>query len=532
MLVASTRHTVTQSEQQWLPLVSRFLISSIEANLFRIWQKAPRSWNEFQVVSSQLYSLHEAMEMLKAAEKMRSRIQRIELENSNVTVTTEKQAREMDAPGEELLSAGVDVVDAALEQTPGETREDAAAMPSHSGLMKRAAELSKMRMQDDSYKVEVEKYKKLYLKELRSNNALLSLLQNRPCQSPERSSANLEEELQWSTSAVVALGGPHPQMAHLTRSSMEPQGNVPHTPKGPEAGYEFPETPRSWSEDRKRVKRELVDSVRSLLCALHREARRTKELETELTEMKKIFNMPPKKGHGCEGKGHRLHEVSKASQAEMRVPVTMLRLEGEAATEENLVCIRENPSASLTQMKLEMKKIESAIAEVNTQEYLVKKELEVIKQLYRAELAQIDSMSLEMIFPGIEIIAISFTSKLECNTQSQRRAHFEPFSRQVTYFYEKEEPLDGSSQGGEGTGDSLRCSEWQSDAEADVTGNCKLQLIEILIGAEYSGLATFWGLEELSEMGTDVVDHLSRAVATVLCDPELRADLYLLLFWT
>lgn len=46
-------------------------------------------------------------------------------------------------------------------------------------------------------------------------------------------------------------------------------------------------------------------------------------------------------------------------------------------------------------MELEMKRIESAIAEVNTQECLVKKELDVIKQLYRGELEHIDSVSLE-----------------------------------------------------------------------------------------------------------------------------------------
>lgn len=58
------------------------------------------------------------------------------------------------------------------------------------------------------------------------------------------------------------------------------------------------------------------------------------------------------------------------------------------------VCSRDSTSF-LTQMELEMKRIESAIAEVNTQECLVKKELDVIKQLYRGELEHIDSVSLE-----------------------------------------------------------------------------------------------------------------------------------------
>lgn len=70
--------------------------------------------------------------------------------------------------------------------------------------------------------------------------------------------------------------------------------------------------------------------------------------------------------------------------------------QGEAAAAENLECARETRRASfLTQMELEMKRIKSAIAEVNTQECLVKKELDAIKQLYRGELEHIDSVSLE-----------------------------------------------------------------------------------------------------------------------------------------
>ena len=44
-------------------------------------------------------------------------------------------------------------------------------------------------------------------------------------------------------------------------------------------------------------------------------------------------------------------------------------------------------------MELEMKSIKSAIAEVSTQECLVKRELEVMKHLYRGELEHIDSVS-------------------------------------------------------------------------------------------------------------------------------------------
>ena len=69
--------------------------------------------------------------------------------------------------------------------------------------------------------------------------------------------------------------------------------------------------------------------------------------------------------------------------------------QGEATTAENLGSVRETSSASfLTQMELKMKSIRSAIAEVSTQECLVKKELDVIKQLYRGELEHLDSMSL------------------------------------------------------------------------------------------------------------------------------------------
>lgn len=57
----------------------------------------------------------------------------------------------------------------------------------------------------------------------------------------------------------------------------------------------------------------------------------------------------------------------------------------------------ENPSASvLTQMELEIKDIEAAISEENTQELLVKRELEVWKKLYRGEIEQIDGMPLEL----------------------------------------------------------------------------------------------------------------------------------------
>lgn len=57
----------------------------------------------------------------------------------------------------------------------------------------------------------------------------------------------------------------------------------------------------------------------------------------------------------------------------------------------------ENPSAAvLTQMELEMKDIEAAISEENTQELLVKRELEVWKKLYRGEIEQIDGMPLEL----------------------------------------------------------------------------------------------------------------------------------------
>lgn len=63
--------------------------------------------------------------------------------------------------------------------------------------------------------------------------------------------------------------------------------------------------------------------------------------------------------------------------------------------------VRETPRASfLTAMEHEMKRIKSAIAEANTQERLVKKELAVMKQLYRGELGQIDSMWLEVCQGG------------------------------------------------------------------------------------------------------------------------------------
>ncbi|XP_076794945.1 ankyrin repeat domain-containing protein 26 [Arvicanthis niloticus] len=348
-----------------------------------------KTWNE----------LRESLTILKAAKKMRCRIQRIELENSNLVVTIEKQAREMEALREKLLNARINVVEAAPEGEPGEKREDVAASWSRAELMKLTSELAKMRMQEDSYKMEGQKYKELYLKELRSNNALLSRLQNRTCKCPEQSYSNHEAEIRWKTSSRVSLVGPHPecpQVPDLTSSTTEPQGNVLQPSQCPEASCEFMENPRSWSQDKEKVRLEMMSSVHSLLCTLHRETRRTKELQKELGKMKKIFNMPPQEGHGHEGRGHSFREVSKVSQAEMGVPVAMLRLEGEAATAERFVCIHEAPGVSfLAQMELEIKSIESAIAEVNTQECLVRRELEVVKQLYRGELERIDSVSLE-----------------------------------------------------------------------------------------------------------------------------------------
>lgn len=52
-------------------------------------------------------------------------------------------------------------------------------MWSQAGLTKLTSELSKMRMQEDSRKMEVEKFKELYLKKLRSNSALFSHLPSR-----------------------------------------------------------------------------------------------------------------------------------------------------------------------------------------------------------------------------------------------------------------------------------------------------------------------------------------------------------------
>ncbi|XP_028619532.1 uncharacterized protein LOC114618089 [Grammomys surdaster] len=293
-----------------------------------------KTWNE----------LKESLTILKAAKKMRCRIQRVELENANLVITIEKQAREMKVLREKLLDAGINVVEAAREGEPGEKREET-------------------------------------------------------CKCPERSCSNPEGEMRWKTSSMVALVGPHPecpQGPYLTSSTMGPQGNVLQPSQCPEASCECMENPRSWSQDKEKAHLELISSVRSLLCALHQETRRTKKLQKELAEMKKIFNMPPQEGHGHEGRGHSFREVSKVSQAEMGVPVAMRRLEGEAATAENFMCTHESPNVSyLTQMELEMKSIESAIAEVNTQECLVKKELEVTKQLYRGELERMDSMSLE-----------------------------------------------------------------------------------------------------------------------------------------
>ncbi|XP_021006577.1 LOW QUALITY PROTEIN: ankyrin repeat domain-containing protein 26 [Mus caroli] len=369
-----------------------------------------KTWNE----------LRGSLAMLKAAKKMRCRIQRIELENSNLVVTIEKQAREMEALGEKLLNAGISVVESAPGGEPGETREDVAASWSQMELMELTSELAKARMQNDSCKMEVQKYKELYLKELRSNNALLSRLQNRTCKCPEWSCSNHGEKMRWKTSSMVALVGPHPecpQVPYLTSSTMEPQGNVPQPSQCPEARCEFMENPRSWSEDKEKGWLELISSIRFLHGALHRETRRTKELQKELAEMKKIFNMPPQEGRGHKGRRHSCPEVSKVSQAEMGVPVAMLRLEGEATTADNLVCIHETPTASfLTQMELEMKSIKSAIAEVNTQECLVRKELEVIEQLYRGELERIDSVRIDS--------ASAFGS--ECANGERGRAQREP----------------------------------------------------------------------------------------------------------
>nr|XP_042133858.1 coiled-coil domain-containing protein 144A [Peromyscus maniculatus bairdii]XP_042133859.1 coiled-coil domain-containing protein 144A [Peromyscus maniculatus bairdii]XP_042133860.1 coiled-coil domain-containing protein 144A [Peromyscus maniculatus bairdii] len=349
-----------------------------------------KTWNELQ----------EALEILKAAKMICHRIQRIELENSNLIVTTEKQAREMEALWEKLLNAGAEAVEAAPKGDPGKRREDAAALGSQAEMTKLTSALSEVRMQDDSCKMEVEKYKELYLKELRSNNALLSLLPSRTCKCPKGLSANLEEEMRQNTSAMVTLVGPHPkcpQVANLTSSSMESQGSVPHTSQSPEGSCEFTENPRSSSEDQEKARRKLISSVHSLLRALRREARRTTVLEKELTEIKKILNMSPKEGHRCDSRRHSFREVSKASQAEMNSPVGVLRLEGEAAAKEDLVRAGENPSAAvLTQMELEMKDIEAAISEENTQELLVKRELEVWKKLYRGEIEQIDGMPLEL----------------------------------------------------------------------------------------------------------------------------------------
>ncbi|XP_037062281.1 ankyrin repeat domain-containing protein 26 [Peromyscus leucopus] len=353
-----------------------------------------KTWNELQ----------EALDILKAAKMICHRIQRIELENSNLIVTTEKQAREMEALWEKLLNAGAEAVEAAPKGDPGKRREDAAVLRSQAELTKLTSALSEVRMQDDTCKMEVEKYKKLYLKELRSNNALLSLLPSRTCKCPKGLRANLEEEMRQNTSAMVTLVGPHPKCpqvrfaagANLTSSSMESQGSVPHTSQSPEGSCEFMENP-SLSEDQEKARRKLISSVHSLLCALRREARRTTVLEKELTEIKKILNMLPKEGHRCDSRRHSFREVSKASQAEMNSPVGGLRLEGEAAAKENLVHAGENPSvAVLTQMELEMKDIEAAISEENIQELLVKRELEVWKKLYRGEIEQIDGMPLEL----------------------------------------------------------------------------------------------------------------------------------------
>ncbi|GAB1301423.1 hypothetical protein APTSU1_001666100 [Apodemus speciosus] len=217
--------------------------------------------------------LRESLAMLKAAKKMRCRIQRIELENSNLVVTIEKQAREMEALGEKLSHAGVNVVETAPAGEPGETRENVAQME----LMELTSELAKVRMQEDSCKMEVQKYKELYLKELRKT-----------CKCSEQSCSHYEEEMRWKTSSMVALVGPHPecpQVPYLTSSTMEPQGNAPQPSQCPEARCEFMENPRSWSEDKEKARLELISSVRSLLCALHQETRRTRGLKKELAEL-------------------------------------------------------------------------------------------------------------------------------------------------------------------------------------------------------------------------------------------------------
>ncbi|XP_050008684.1 ankyrin repeat domain-containing protein 26 isoform X2 [Alexandromys fortis] len=215
------------------------------------------------------------------------------------------------------------------------------------------------------------------------------------CKYPEGQNANLEK-IPWNTSATVAFVGSCPkcpQGVYLTSSSMELQGSVPHLSQSPEASCEFMENPRGWSEDKEKARRKLMDSVHFLLCALLREKRRTVKLQKELTDIKKILTMPPKKGHGCDGRRQSFREVSKVSHVEVNIPVAM----GEAAAKENLVCIQENPGTTvLTQMELEMKELKSALSEVHAQEHLVKKDLEALKQLYRGELESIDGMSLEL----------------------------------------------------------------------------------------------------------------------------------------
>ncbi|ERE77108.1 Ras guanine nucleotide exchange factor containing protein [Cricetulus griseus] len=357
-------------------------------------------WAEIE--EKTLNELQEALEMLKAADTMCRRIQRIELENSNLIVATEKQAKEMEALWGKVLSAGINVVEAAPRGDPGKRRRaDAATLWSQAELMKLVSELSKMRMQDDSCKMEVEKYKELYLKELRSNNALLSLLPSRTCKCPEGSSANLEEEMRWNTSAMVAIVGARPECpqvaAYLTSSSMESQGHVSRPSQSPEVSREFMENPKSQSEDKEKARERLVDSVHALIRALRREARRTGVLQKKLAKMKKILNMPPKEGHGFDDRRHCFHEVSKVSEAKMSIPVATISLEGEAAAKENLGCVQENPSAAvLTRMESEMKDIKSAISEVSAQEHAVKKELKTLKHLYRGELEHIDGMSQEL----------------------------------------------------------------------------------------------------------------------------------------
>ncbi|EGW05180.1 hypothetical protein I79_004871 [Cricetulus griseus] len=153
----------------------------------------------------------------------------------------------------------------------------------------------------------------------------------RTCKCPEGSSANLEEEMRWNTSAMVAIVGARPECpqvaAYLTSSSMESQGHVSRPSQSPEVSREFMENPKSQSEDKEKARERLVDSVHALIRALRREARRTGVLQKKLAKMKKILNMPPKEGHGFDDRRHCFHEVSKVSEAKMSIPVATISLE-------------------------------------------------------------------------------------------------------------------------------------------------------------------------------------------------------------